>query len=229
MNLRRISAKLSELPIEELSFSTSFQIRPDGTIKGYEFVMGFFQMVLRGFNTVEKWASAIGEISGNLVSAQSLQAKLQFRHQQFAEALLMFVLRCQIVQRKDGPVPKGLFKGFRRVFLEDSTCVKLPASLAAFFPGNFNHSGPGATARIQLCLELLAGQYTHLELQSYRDNDQKFAGHIVGLLRAGDLVIRDLGYAVLGVFRLIMGRMAFFFEPFPLRHQGARPKDQKGD
>ena len=176
--------------------------------------MGFFQMILEGFNTVEKWAAAIGKISGNLISAQSLQGKLQFRHQQLAEALLKHVLRHQIMQRKVEPSPKGLFQAFVRVFLEDSTCVKLPASLAAFFPGNFNHAGPGATARIQLRLELLSGQYTHLELQSYRDNDQKFAGHIVKLLQAGDLVIRDLGYGVLGVFRLIMAQMAFFLSRF---------------
>ena len=102
-------------------------------------------------------------------------------------------------------VPVDLFRAFKRVFLEDSTCVKLPAPLPVFFPGSSNHTGPGATARIQLCLELLSGQYTHLEVQSYRDNDQKFAAHIVGLLRAG-----DLGYAVLRVFRLIMERNAFF-------------------
>lgn len=210
MNLERISAKLSELPIEELSYSTNFQIRSDGIIKGLDFVLGFFYMVLMGFNTIEKWAGAIGKISGNLISAQSLQAKLQFRHQQFAEALLKLVLCRQVAQQKDGPKGKGIFRPFRRVFVEDSTCVKLPATLAAFFPGNFNHAGPGATARIQLCLELLTGRYTHLELQSYRDNDQKFAGHIVGMLLAGDLVMRDLGYAVLKVFRQIMDSKAFF-------------------
>lgn len=214
MNYKRISAKLSELPIEELSFSTNFQIRPDGKIKGYDFVLGFFLMILEGFNTVEKWAAAIGKISGNLISAQSVQGKLQFRHQQLAEELLKYVLRHQLMQRKTGHQTKGLLRSFGRVFLEDSTCVKLAAVLAAFFPGNFNHAGPGATARIQLCLELLSGEYTHLELQSYRDNDQKFAYHIVKLLRAGDLVIRDLGYAVLGAFRLIMEQGAFFLSRF---------------
>jgi hypothetical protein len=161
MNLQRISAKLSGLPIEELSFSTSFQIRPDGKITGHDFVLGFFQMIPQGFNSVEKWAAAIGKISGSPISAQSLQAKLQFRHQQLAEALLKYVLRHQLMQRKVGPSPKGLLQAFRRVFLDDSTRVKLPASLSAFFPGNFNHSGPGATARAQLRLELLGGEYTH--------------------------------------------------------------------
>lgn len=210
MNTERISGKLSGLPIEELSFSTKFQTRRDGIIKGYEFVMGFFQMIHKGSNTVEKWAEATGELSNHWISAQALQGKLQFRHQDFAEALLKYVLGHQIMQRQDGPVHKGLFRGFGRVLLEDSTCVKLPACLAKFFPGSFSRSGPGATARIQLCLDLLSGQYTHLELQSYRDNDQKFAGHILGLLSPGDLVIRDLGYAVLGVLRQIMEHKAFF-------------------
>jgi hypothetical protein len=214
MNFERISAKLCELPIEELSFSTDFQIRRDGAIKGYDFVLGFFLMILKGYNTVEKWAATIGKLSGKLISAQSLQGKLQFRHQQLAGALLKYVLRHQLTQIEAGHKAKGPLRSFGRVFLEDSTCVKLPATLAAFFPGNFNHAGPGATARIQLRLELMSGQYTYLELQSYRDNDQKFAYHIVGCLRQADLVIRDLGYGVLGAFRLIMEQGAFFLSRF---------------
>lgn len=106
--------------------------------------------------------------------------------------------------------PRGFGGTFHRVFVEDSTCVKLPPGLAAFFPGSYSHSGDNAVARIQLRLELLSGEYTHVELQSYRDNDQKYAGNIIHQLYPGDLVLRDMGYTVLKVFRDIMGLGAFF-------------------
>ena len=210
INSKQISAKLHELPIEEVSHLTSFVIRKGGKINGFDFLMGFFLMILNGFNTVEKWAAQVSKLSGGLISTQSLQEKLQFRHQKFAEALLGYVLRHQIQRTEITHIPASIFTHFNRVFLEDSTCVKLPASLAAFFPGNYNHKGDGATARIQLRIELFSGEYTYLELQSYRDNDQKFAYHIIGQLLRGDLVIRDLGYGVLGAFRMIMGLNAFF-------------------
>jgi hypothetical protein len=213
-NKEQIKAKLAKIPIEELSFLTGFQIRWSGQISGSDLVLAFFLMILRGHNTVGQWAASICELCGAKVAAQSVQGKLQFRHQRFAEVLLSHALRSQVMQSGVKPPAGRLFQAFSRVFVEDSTCVNLPPSLAAFFPGSFSHSGDNATARIQLRLELLSGQYTHLELQSYRDNDQKFAGHIVLQLRPWDLVLRDMGYAVLNVFRDIMSLGAFFLSRF---------------
>lgn len=213
--------------MEELSFSTKFQIHRDGIITGHDFVLGFFMMILDGFNTVQAWAATINVIRGNLVSAQGIQAKLQFRHEEFARGLLEHVLRTQLVGSKIASCGKGLLQSFGRVFLEDSTCVKLPSVLAAFFPGNFNHAGPGATARIQLRMELKTGLYSHLEVQSYRDNDQKFAGHIIDCLKKGDLIIRDLGYSVLAVFRKIMFKEAFFLSRFKYGVQVYDPETEQ--
>ncbi|MFQ5606227.1 MAG: IS4 family transposase [bacterium] len=212
----QISAKLSEIPIEEISNLTGFIIRDTAIIRAMPFVMGFFKMILHGINTVEHWAGQICKLCGHEISAQALQGKLQFRHQRFAEVLLTYVLRHQIMQSTPLPISTELFKAFGRAFLEDSTCVKLPSVLAEFFPGNYNHKDKdkGATARVQLRLELKSGEYTHLALQGFRDNDQKFSSDIVLTLRPGDLVLRDMGYCVLWVFRLIMQQEAFFVSRF---------------
>ena len=209
INKEQISAKLAKYTLTDLSFSTRFQIRQDGLISGLDFLMGFFSMVSGGYNTLLAWAQEVGAFSGNLISPQALQHKLQFRHIDFVKNLLGQILANQLnTQQKRSKM--GVFDGFKRVFLEDSSCFALPSKLYDFFKGSTNKYGSSATARVQLRLELRSGQYTNLELQSFRDNDQKFAADICQVLEQGDLVIRDMGYAVLDAFEKIDKKEAFF-------------------
>lgn len=209
-NIERISAKLEKLPILELSHVTGFQIRPDGKITALDYVLGFMVTLIKGSSSLWSWAQQIGQLSGRLVSPQALQGRVQFRHVEFAKQLLGQVLKRQIQSQQPQVNNGGIFKAFKRVYLEDSSCFNLPVMLADFFPGSRNRYGTAATARIQLRLELLRGTYDNIALQSFRDNDQKYAGHILGQLTQGDLVIRDMGYFVLKTFSHICTLGAFF-------------------
>ncbi|MCB9081177.1 MAG: transposase [Lewinellaceae bacterium] len=86
--------------------------------------------------------------------------------------------------------------------------------LSPFFPGPYSHKGACATAKIQLRLNLLEENYEGLCLQSFRDNDQKHAGTILSSLQPHELVIRDLGYWSLPVFRGIAQRQAYFLSRY---------------
>ena len=178
------------------------------------FVLGFFKMILQQVNTVENWAGQISKLTGLSISTQALQEKLQFRHIKFAEQLLGHILYKQVVDNDLSKHSSKLLEGFNRVFLEDSTCVNLPQGLLDFFPGTVNQKGATSQARIQLRVELKSGEFTHIELQSYRDNDQKFSSHILHNIKPGDLVIRDLGYWALWVFGLIIKQEAFFLSRY---------------
>lgn len=211
----KITKKLEEFSIEELSFSSGFIKRSKYKISGLAFILGFFRMINNKVNTVESWAGQISRIIGIQISVQSLQEKLQFRHIKLSEVLLKEVLSRQVFGKKNGISSSKLLTFFNRVFIEDSTCVTLPEKLVAFFPGTVNQKGPvGSTARVQCRMELKSGECEHVELQGYRDNDQKFAPQILGTLKKGDLVIRDMGYWVLSVFRLIIEKKAFFLSRF---------------
>jgi len=59
-------------------------------------------------------------------------------------------------------------------------------------------------------MELKTGAYKHIELQSYRDNDQKHAPQIINRVKAEDLVIRDLGYFIIGVFKELDSKEVHF-------------------
>lgn len=209
MNMDKITTKFATLPIKELSFASRFEIHHDNLIDGYTFVLGFFKMLLLGINTLENWASQISYLSGNMISAQALQAKLQFRHIKFAEQLLAYAMSQRFLQKGIDNLNPNLLSRFGRVWVEDSTCVKLIRELFEFFPGTVNASGANSSARIQLRLDIKSGAFSHVELQSYRDNDQKFSSKILNCLKPFDLVIRDLGYWNLSVFNQIIQAQAY--------------------
>jgi len=138
---QKITTKLEELPIEELSFSSDFIKRSNYKITGLAFIMGFFKMISNKCNTLESWAGQISRIIGVQISAQSLQDKLQFRHIKFSEMVLKEVLCRQVFENTWMRRSSKLLAFFTRVFIEDSTCVNLPGNVAACFPGSVNQNG----------------------------------------------------------------------------------------
>ena len=212
-HFKQISDKISKLPIDQLAIESGFQKRKSKKIDAVGFVAGFFMMLQLQGNSLRDWAIAIGYFTGNLVSKQGLNKKLQFRHEAFAYQLLNAAIRQSLKTKKylDGT---ELFAFFKKVYLEDSSCFKLPSNLASFFPGPHSSRGSCATAKIQLRMDLLNERYEGLCLQSYRDNDQKHSKDILSVLQVGDLVIRDLGYWSLEVFKQISNRQAFFLSRY---------------
>jgi hypothetical protein len=67
-----------------------------------------------------------------------------------------------------------------------------------------------AGTRIQAIFDLCSQRWIHFQLGASKDCDQKDSALVLDYLQAGDLVIRDLGYAVLRVWRQIIGKGAYF-------------------
>jgi Transposase DDE domain len=175
------------------------------------FVYGFILMLLKGGNSLNHWAMQIGDIGGFLISKQGLSKKLHMAIAYFLSQLLVCVLRKRLQETANlSDAKNGLLSSFTNVYLEDSTCISLPDNLSAYFKSSYSRLKSCATARLQVCMNLKSHHLASITLQSYRDNDQKHASSIVSLLKKGDLVIRDLGYATLASFKLIISVQAFF-------------------
>jgi len=177
--LAKVKAILQDHQIQECSMEQGFEINGNGKIDGLSFVHSFFNMLMKKKNTLECWAGEFFKLTGLPITSQGLSGKLQFRHEKFVKQFLKNVLRQA---------------SFNKVYLEDSTCVPLPDYMFDFFPGTVNQNGATSTARIQFRLELKGGNYSNIDLLSYRNNDQSYSGNILKVLKANDLVIRDLGY-----------------------------------
>jgi hypothetical protein len=94
----------------------------------------------------------------------------------------------------------------------------LSPRLAKAFPGSSNQSGKRhAALKIQATYELKTETFLHFEPGPFTRNDQAASPDILSIARAGDLVLRDLGFFVLSVFQqMILGRIFFVSR---LRHQ----------
>jgi hypothetical protein len=154
-------------------------------------------------------AVAVSTVAGETVSKQAVQERLNDGFCCFCQQMLSAVIATVI--KREARALRGVFERFGRVLLHDSTVVSLDSRLAAFFPGANNQTGkPSASVRVQCVYDLKHDRYEHMELTRYRRNDQTAAGDLLSSLRAGDLLIRDLGYFKLAVFRTI-GELGAYF------------------
>lgn len=154
-------------------------------------------------------AAQLSACCGQVVSKQAVGERL---NDGFV-ALLDWLVGAQLGQayRSVGGNIRGVFAAFARVLVEDSTLIGLPPHLAEAYPGARNQSGkPQASMRLQTLLELKTDVLLRIGRHAFTDNDQGAAAEIVEILRPGDLVLRDLGYFVIGVFRQIAELGAFF-------------------
>ena len=98
------------------------------------------------------------------------------------------------------PLTPGLLAPFGRVFLEESTPCRLHDKLADAFQGS-GGSASSSTVKIDIMYALLHPRRPDLVVTDGRAADPGQAAAMVPPLRAGDLVIRDLGYLSLEALR----------------------------
>lgn len=195
--------------LEALARQTGFQQRTARKLCAESFLVASLHSALSGKSSYQQVAVGVGLAAETTVSRQNLAKRTDKKAVDFLAACLGRVLAG--LPETNARAARLLPAGIQRVLVADSTVVSLHPSLAAEFPGPANQlADKQAAARIQVVLDLLEGTFVDFNLGSFRDNDQKAAGLVGRWVRAGDLVLRDLGYFTLGSLREIDERGAFF-------------------
>ena len=204
-----VKQELAKYKIDELAKETGFTKKEWlQVITPYGFVFGFFKMLSKGKNTLSVLANNICQIEGKAVSRQAVDAKFYARHVSFAKGLLDRVLNSNV--KGVFKSHKQLFSSFGRVLLVDSTCIALNRQLYKWFKGSYSKNGDAATLKLQTTYDIKAEDIDDVEVQSFRDNDQKYSGDILDKAIAGDLILRDLGYFSLKVFSKMIALGIYF-------------------
>lgn len=219
INIEQITAKITNLPIEEIGI-TSYFIKVQKTLTANSFVLGFFKTISNGGECkVNTWAQNISLVGGAIFSKEGLESRLGFSCIAFCEQLLGASvgqgLRKGLSLSESGSESGSeselnWTKAFNHVYVEDSTCLHLPDMMFPIFGGSANQKGKYCIARIQLRIDLMSERIHKIALKAYGENDRTFAPDIVDSLRPNDLVIRDLGYHDLSTFERIMALGAYF-------------------
>jgi hypothetical protein len=151
----------------------------------------------------------LGLLTGITVSKQALSQHITSHCVAFFQNVLALVIATQL--RLNDSRNKGIFHGFQRVLIQDSTKIRLDDALAEVFPGPRNQKRKAtAGMSIQATYELLSETFVHFVVTPFTVNDQAMSGQILQIARKGDLVIRDLGYFATKTLAQLSSSHAFF-------------------
>ena len=204
--MNRIESTTSNSQIEELLYqSGAFQRKPR-KLSATTFLRGLLASFLEDTPTLERMAGMFELTSGHPYTKQAVQKRMNGGTINF----LMSLFRLLMHQTAGQGLSPGLFAPFRRVLVQDSTCITLPKCYESLYPGSDNQHGTNAVMKLQLIMDMISGHIAELSIASYRRNDQAATGDIFSVARDGDLVLRDLGYFCYDSFRKMTEQNIFF-------------------
>jgi hypothetical protein len=106
-------------------------------------------------------------------------------------------------------IDTGWSKHFNRIIIKDSTRFDIFKTLSEKLPG-FGGCASKAGVCIQYEFDVKSGEVNDMSIHPARRPDNKDAIQTIGLVRKGDLTIRDLGYFAVDYFKKIEKARAFF-------------------
>ncbi len=173
------------------------------------FIQAIVASVACGQRSFKELAVEVGLLSGKTISKQGLAKRINSKA---VELLKLVTARALKDVAFSAQQLSGQIEGVKRILVGDASTIALHRSLAEHFPGATNQTKKvAAQLKLQLTFDLLGGCWLQAKLDPYLRNDQRAALDIVKtIVRAGDLIIRDLGYATIKSFRAIDDMGAYF-------------------
>lgn len=197
-----IEKKLKTIPLKKLSKQSGFCKRKPKKIKPKELIIAFIKTINSRRNTYSNWANQIGILIKETVSKQAVQERTNGKLVNFLKLVLRALMEKTLGERINAEAFRKVYQKFKRIIIEDSTSIKLNNKLSKVYPGSKNQSSKDhAILKLQCTYELLQSKFLRFEITNFRKNDQGYSEKILEVAKAGDLVLRDLGYFVLTVFK----------------------------
>ena len=143
-----------------------------------------------GQTSYSAWSLCLSALTAVTVSKQAIFERMNSAWVETLKSLLKDVIGEQAKCR----IKHSLMNSFNNVWLQDSTCIKLPPVLFDKFRGNIIKGTKNAVAKLNVIVNLLDGSCAALQWSAFTKTEQALSTDIFSVARKGDLVIRDLGY-----------------------------------
>jgi hypothetical protein len=196
-----IDKQLKRIHIKKLAKLSGFYKRKPRKIEAKKFIISFLMTIWScKHNTYNTWANKLGLLINNTVSKQAVAQRVNKELVEFLRKVLQSIMKKSLSREGKEKVSDKL-RVFKRIIIEDSTAIHLNDKLKKDYPSIVKNGKERATLKIQTAYEVTRKTFLNFELTSYRDNDQGYAREILKILKRGDLLIRDLGYFLLGVLK----------------------------
>lgn len=212
IHIKTIDKHLEQVDLDKIALTSKFYQRKPQKITAFVFIKSLCNAAYFNLFSYSKVAFLIG-LLGVSVTKQAVGDRIN----RYAAIFLKQVLNA-VINNISGlhPVHKiGAFKTFQKVYIQDSTHLPLPQNLASFYPGPKNQSKKKfAGMKIQAIFNLANEQLIDFSLSPFTRTDQDASKDIIKLVKENDLVIRDLGYFTLSVFKKLIKKGVFFLSRF---------------
>lgn len=209
--IENFQARFDLNEIDQLARQTEFVKRAPKKIVPINFLVSLFLTLFNAKNTYSSVAKNNASLIGDTVSKQAVFKRTNGETVEWLKSILALVLIKTSQIKYRNIYNKDIFKPFNRVILNDSTNISVPAKLYEFFGGCINQSKKvTSTLKIQGYFNILKEQFCHFEITPYRKNDQSAAHDIFDIAQRNDLIIRDLGYFSIAVFKKIVENSVYF-------------------
>jgi len=207
---------VNDLDISIGSFFTHQELdqlaREAGFVQRQSKLSGSLFLDLIVFHSENLKSQSLNDLSVLLNNTHGIAITKQSLHDRFNEYAVLFLKDAlEKLLGKQLEVEADLLnlKGINRILIKDSVCFQVDESLLEAYPGS-GGSGSKASVRIQFEYDLLGGKINDLSLNAFNEQDATDAIATVDLLKAGDLIIRDLAYVGLQALQGIIQKVAFF-------------------
>lgn len=210
---------LNEKKCFDLARHHKFIERSTSKLRGYEFIKALI-IPNEGLSTdsLKGLCIRIREFNPDAeISSQALCERINdISSKELMKSVYTTILSYMHSQISNNSSELKVLEKFNSVLIEDSTVAKLDEKLQQDFQGT-NRGGTGAKSQVKIDLiyDVMKGKIVSAEIYNGKEPDQSLAGRIVLFAKAGDLVIRDLGYFVLRVFKILMESGVFFISRLP--------------
>ena len=208
-----LSRSFFTLPdLDAIARKTGLVIRKSAKFSPGGFLQSLLGSVVTGMASFNQLADSLKGYTSSSMARQSLQMRFNAR----STAFLITVLHDLMAQRfqesahvlKSGPI--------RRILIEDASGQVMPKGNADHFGAHGTRLGPTAGVKIDFAFDLLAGEILSHSLHPATEQDKTIGKDFIAQVRAGDLVLRDMGYFSLAEFLAIAERDAFWLTRLPL-------------
>jgi hypothetical protein len=200
-----IFEKLTIKSINKIAKLSGYKKRNSGKIDARNLIIGFMMMVSKKMNTYEALASEVSVLVGKSVTRQAIENRMNTE----TSAMMRMVLEEKLTENINQTKFKGnkeILSKFGRIMIEDSTMLKLPDELSKEFQGNVSKGKKKSQAKIHALYNFTENNFPFLDIHSFTDNDQSLSAKVLPHVNKEDLLIRDMGFLVLGVLEELLSK-----------------------
>jgi len=199
MNKEEFVEMMEALPIsasfiETIAISQGFLVRK-GSISPMDFLYAHCCQSTGGTVSFNDMAAKIDAGTAVSVSRQAIAKKMgKASCTAFLKKILALCITGRIGRKGIDRLRNG--GKFKRILVQDSTIIKLPAMLFQLYSGVSNASSSVCNARVQCVYDMLSESFISFDIDPYSINDLTAAPKLE--LQQGDLILRDRGYLSAG-------------------------------